>query len=229
MIGDIKVTSKDDKTADLNTPPSPEKLQEILEQDQDVMKHAERIRAQKGLAPQDDAEPLPADESVIQTLHNEVSTLKEQVIRAHAEVENVRKQAAKQVADANKFAVSQFAKDMVMVLENLIRALENIPEDKLVEDALLKTLFDGVDMTRREVIAVFDRFGITRLDPVGEPFDHNLHQAVAHVESTEQLPEHVLQVIQAGYVLKGRLLRPAMVVVAKAPQADVPEEPNQEE
>ena len=157
--------------------------------------------------------------SEIDTLKEEVATLKDQVLRNHAELENTRRRARRDVEEAGKYAVTTFARDLINVLENLHRAEDNIPLDQIETNELLKNIFDGVEITKRELLNVFDRHGITRIDPKGQTFDHNFHQAMMHVEDAENPANTVVQVLQAGYMLKDRLLRPALVGVSKAPQA----------
>lgn len=140
---------------------------------------------------------------------------KDQLLRAVAETENVRRRAARDVEETGKYAMSGFARDMITVAENLFLALNNIPEEARKEEGLLKTLSDGVDMTLRELLNAFEKHGIKRIDPLGEKFDHNRHQAVSQVEDPQKEPNTVLHVMQAGYVISDRLLRPAMVVVSK--------------
>ena len=144
-----------------------------------------------------------------------LAEMKDQLLRAVAETENVRRRAARDVEETGKYARSGFGRDMITVAENLFLALNNIPEEARKEEGLLKTLSDGVDMTLRELLNAFEKHGIKRIDPLGEKFDHNRHQAVSQVEDPQKEPNTVLHVMQAGYVISDRLLRPAMVVVSK--------------
>lgn len=148
-------------------------------------------------------------------LQEENAQLKDQLMRAVAETENVRRRAAKDVEDSRRYGQTAFARDMVSVLENLMRATTSVPEEAREENESLKNLAEGVDMTLKELIAAFEKQGITRIYPIGEVFDHNFHQAVSQVEDPEAEPNTVLQVLQAGYQMHDRLLQPAMVVVAK--------------
>lgn len=141
--------------------------------------------------------------------------MKDQLLRAVAEAENVRRRAARDVEETGKYAVSGFARDMITVAENLFLALDSVPEEARKEEGLLKSFADGVDMTLRELLNLFEKHGIQRINPIGEKFDHNRHQAVSQVEDPEKEPNTILHVMQAGYVLGDRLLRPAMVVVSK--------------
>lgn len=146
--------------------------------------------------------------------------MKDQLLRAVAETENVRRRAARDVEETGKYAVSGFARDMITVAENLFLALNSVPEEARKEEGLLKGLADGVEMTLRELLGAFGKHGIERIDPLGEKFDHNRHQAVSQVEDPTKEPNTVLHVMQAGYVINDRLLRPAMVVVSKKGEAE---------
>jgi molecular chaperone GrpE len=154
----------------------------------------------------------------------ELAEAKDRALRALAEVENIRRRAERERADAAKYGASNLAKDLVNVADNLRRALDSVPEGQ-AGDELMRTLLQGVAATERELLGAFERHGIRRLDPKGERFDHNLHQAMFEVENSGQLPGTVVQVLQPGYVMHDRLLRPAMVGVAKGgqkPPSDAP-------
>ncbi len=146
----------------------------------------------------------------------ELAKMKDTLIRTIAEMENLRKRTTKEVEDAKKYSITSFAKDMIAVLENLRRAEENIPVEEAENNELFKNINDGIIMTISELLNAFKKHGIERIDPMGEKFDHNLHQAIIQIPSNESEEGTILQVIQAGYVLRDRLLRPAMVGVAKA-------------
>ena len=158
-------------------------------------------------------QPAPPAEAEIVVLKAEIAALKDRMLRAAAEADNTRKRAAKDVEETSKYAVTAMAKDLVSVAENLYRALEAIPTERRNESDALQAVASGVDMTLKELLAVFEKHGIRRINPLGELFDHNFHQAVLQVEAPEQKPGTVAQVLQAGYVIHDRLLRPAMVSV----------------
>ncbi|MDX1974874.1 MAG: nucleotide exchange factor GrpE [Rickettsiales bacterium] len=158
-------------------------------------------------------------QSEVERLSEEVAKLRDQWARAAAEADNIRKRAQREIEDASKYAVSGFARDMVSVLENLKRASESIPVAQRTQNELLKTLGEGVDLTLNELLAVFDRYHIKRIYPLEQKFDHNLHQAVVQVERDDVEAGMVVQVVQAGYMLHDRLLRPAMVAVSKKPES----------
>lgn len=149
----------------------------------------------------------------------EIARLKDQLIRAVAETENVRKRAQRDLDEANKYAVSNFARHLVSVLENLQRATASIDDELRAQNPQVKNLAEGVEMTQRELLGVFDKFGIRRIDPKGEKFDHNLHQAMTQMEDDTVPPGTVLQVLQAGYTIHDRLLQPALVNVSKRGEA----------
>lgn len=155
------------------------------------------------------AEAVNQNQPNVAELEAKVAELKDVLMRAVADAENTRKRAQKEVEDANKYAAATFAKDLLNVSENLQRALDSVPADQ-------KVLFEGVELTKKELLSVFERRGIKRIEPqTGEKFDHNLHQAIAQVEDPKFEQGAIIQVVQAGYVIHDRLLRPAMVTVSK--------------
>jgi molecular chaperone GrpE len=160
-----------------------------------------------------DTEGRSADERLI-ALEAELAEQKDRLLRALAETENVRRRAQREREDTSKYAVTGFAKDLLSAADNLRRALDSIPEAE-VKDERTRSLLAGVAATERELLSVFERHGIRRIDPRGEPFDHNFHQAIFEVDRADQPAGTVVEVLQPGYVLHDRLLRPAMVGVAK--------------
>lgn len=157
-----------------------------------------------------------ANADPIAVLEAEVAELKDRLLRAAAEVENTRRRAKKDVEDASNYAVTKFARDLLDVGDNLRRALEAAGNDANADPAM-KTLIDGVEMTEKSLLKAFEQNGIEKLEPLGEKLDPNQHQAVFEMPNPAYPDGHVAQVMQAGYVLKGRLLRPAMVGVTKNP------------
>ncbi|PWC88667.1 molecular chaperone GrpE [Azospirillum sp. TSH100] len=158
-------------------------------------------------------------EDRVAKLEAEVASLKDQLLRAMAETENTRRRAQRDREDASKFAVSSFAKELVSVADNLRRALDAVPAEGREQDEMLKGLAVGVEATERQLFAAFDRAGIKKLDPAGEPFDPNFHQVMFEIENTGKAAGTVVQVLQPGYTIHGRLLREAMVGVAKGGDA----------
>ena len=145
--------------------------------------------------------------------------LKDQLLRALADAENARRRARKDVEDARAYAISRFAQDLLGVGDNLSRALESIPAERREGDEAVKAIADGIEMTAREFEAALARHGITRIDPLGEKFDYNLHQALFETDQTDKPDGTVVQVLQTGYRIGDRLLREAMVGVAKGGSA----------
>ena len=150
----------------------------------------------------------------VAALEAELAQQKDAHLRALAETENLRRRMVREREDAVRFASSNFARDLVAVADNLRRALESVPQDQL-DNELLKSLLEGVSATERELLNAFEKHGIRRISPLDEKFDHNFHQAIFEVENTGKPAGTVVQVLQPGYVQHDRLLRPAMVGVAK--------------
>jgi molecular chaperone GrpE len=161
----------------------------------------------------DESAPASPEERVA-AVEAELGDTKDRLLRALAETENVRRRFQREREDAQKYAISGFAKDLLTVVDNLRRALDAIPEAE-VSDPRTRSLLDGVAATERELLAAFERHGLTRIDPKGERFDHNFHQAIFEAERPGAPAGTVIEVLQPGYVLHDRLLRPAMVGVAK--------------
>jgi molecular chaperone GrpE len=144
----------------------------------------------------------------------DLEAAKQEVLYAKAETQNVRRRLEKDAADSRAYAATGFARDILSVSDNLSRALESIPAD-LREDEKLKGLVAGIEATAREIDKVFTAHGITRIAAMGLPLDPNQHQAMIEVPSADAEPGTIVQELQAGYMIKDRLLRPAMVAVAK--------------
>ena len=150
-------------------------------------------------------------------LRGDLDAAKQEVLYAKAETQNVRRRLEKDIADARTYAATGFARDMLSVADNLSRALDAIPQE-LREDERMSSLIAGIEATSRELDKVFGLNGITRIAATGLALDPNQHQAMLEVPSAEAEPGTVLQELQAGYMIKDRLLRPAMVAVAKKPE-----------
>ena len=172
-----------------------------------------------GEAPETSPAAISPEETIAK-LEAEVARLKDQLLRALAETENTRRRARREVEDTAKYAVANLAKDFLAAPDNLRRALDNIPADGRQSDELLDKLAAGVELVEREMHAILERHGIKRIDPLGQPFDHNFHQALFEVPTVDQPAGTVVQVLAPGYVIHDRLLRPAMVGVAKTPTED---------
>jgi molecular chaperone GrpE len=165
---------------------------------------------------------MQAASARIAQLEVEAAEFRDRWMRAEAETQNVRNRARREVDEARQFAVQAFARDVVEAAENLKRGLDSIPPQATGEPEIVGRLRDGFAGVERSFVGLLERNGIRRDDPVGALFDPNLHQAMAEQESTEHPPGTVLQAWSGAWTLNGRLLRPAMVVVAKAPPAELP-------
>ncbi|MBC2664705.1 nucleotide exchange factor GrpE [Novosphingobium flavum] len=161
-------------------------------------------------------ELLEKDADEAARLREELAAAQQEVLYAKAETQNVRRRLEKDVADTRAYAATSFARDILSVADNLARALGSIPAD-LREDEKFKNLVAGIEATGREIDKVFASHGITRIAALGLPLDPNQHQAMIELPSADAEPGTVLQELQAGYMIKDRLLRPAMVAVAKKP------------
>jgi molecular chaperone GrpE len=153
-------------------------------------------------------------------LGSEQESLKNKLLRVMADNENLRKRTEREVAAAKKYGPLSFARDLLASLDNLEKAVSLIPEDKNGMDETLKNILIGIEMTGREVASVFDKHGVSKIEPENEKFDYNLHQAMFEVPTDKVEPGIVVQVVQPGYQLHDRLLRPAMVGVSKASQSE---------
>ena len=160
--------------------------------------------------------PSLADEKIAR-LDADLAEAKDRLLRALAETENQRQRHQRERQDAQRYAAFEFARELLNVADNLRRAIDAVPE----ADSTARGVIEGVAATERELQAIFERHGIKRVDPkLGERFDHNLHEAMFEVPGAPQPPGTVAQVLQPGYVMHDRLLRPALVGIAKAPPAD---------
>ncbi|MFY0641134.1 MAG: nucleotide exchange factor GrpE [Bermanella sp.] len=171
--------------------------------------------AQEQVDAQATAEEEAADDLVAQ-LQAEVAQLKEEVLRAQAETQNVRRRAEADVEKAHKFSTEKFARELLSVVDNLDRAMAMSPDDEVV-----KPFLEGIEMTHKSFTDTLAKFSVEAINPEGHPFDPELHQAISMVDAPDAEPNTVLNVVQKGYTNHGRLLRPAMVVVSKAaPKVD---------
>lgn len=145
----------------------------------------------------------------------EVVKLKDLFIREKADSENLRKRFKKELEDAHKFAITNFAKALIEQVEDLFRALENVDQDACSTHKELKALFEGIEMIKNNMLKSFEDFGVRRIYPLNEQFNHEYHQAISQVVDNDKEPNTIVKVVQAGYSIKERLLRSAVVVVSK--------------
>ncbi len=167
---------------------------------------------EQGAAP-DELEQLHA---VVQALNAENAELKDQRLRALAELENTRRRAERERQDASQYAITRFARDMLQIADNFSRALAACPPDKReAADPQVKAVIEGVEVTERQLLATLENYGVKIIDTTDARFDPNLHQAVAEVPGEGKPAGAIVHVIQSGYTIGERLLRPAMVTVAR--------------
>jgi len=169
----------------------------------------------RGAGANDEALAPAAAGDALAEAQGETARLKDQLLRSLAEMENMRRRGERDREETAKYAITGFARDMLSVADNLRRALENIPADARATDEMLNTLAVGVEATERELMAIFERFGVRRIEPSGQIFDPHFHQAIAEVPGTGKPAGTVVETMRPGYVIHDRLLRPAMVAVAK--------------
>ncbi|AQT43777.1 molecular chaperone GrpE [Bartonella apihabitans] len=187
--------------------------------DRDALKRAadDFLKQRKEEAKAEVEDDQVADEGAdpVAAMQAENDELKDQVLRLAAEMENLRRRTARDVADARAYSVANFARDMLQVSDNLNRALQAIPDGAREKDTGLNALAEGVEMTERAMMAALERNGVKKLEPEGQKFDPNFHQAMFEIPNTDVPNNTVQQVVQAGYVIGDRVLRPAMVGVSK--------------
>jgi molecular chaperone GrpE len=164
-----------------------------------------------------DTDNAPATDPTQETaaLAKEVAELKDKVLRTLAEMENLRRRTEREIADSRTYAITGFARDLVGVSDNIRRALDAASDSGIVLEGPAKALVDGVELTERELLKVLEKNGVKRFDPKGAKFDPNLHQAMFEVPDANVPSGFVVQVIQPGYMIGDRVLRPALVGVSK--------------
>jgi molecular chaperone GrpE len=169
--------------------------------------------------PANDAAPEAAsapEADPIAVLEAEKADLKDKMLRLMADMENLRRRTEREIADARTYAVANFARDMLNVADNVRRAIESVPEEaRSTAEGPFKALIEGIDLTERDLLKNLERHGVKKLDPQGQKFDPNVHQAMFEIPNAEVPNGTVLQVVQSGYVIGERVLRPALVGVSK--------------
>lgn len=203
-----KFSENDIENRDLKNPADRDALKRAANDFLKQRKEEAKAEVEQDQVADEGADPVAAMEA-------ENEELKDQVLRLAAEMENLRRRTARDVADARAYSVANFARDMLQVSDNLNRALQAIPEGARENDAGLNALAEGVEMTERAMMAALERNGVKKIEPEGQKFDPNFHQAMFEIPNAEVPSNTVLQVVQAGYVIGDRVLRPAMVGVAK--------------
>lgn len=187
------------------------------EQDQEhVMAGEETTQADASAAESPEREESvetgePSPEQQVEALRQELAETREQALRTAAEAQNIRRRAEIDAENARKFAIERFARDLLPVVDNLERALASVD----TKDESMAAVLEGVELTHRSFTDMLERHNLKVINPEGEPFDPQLHEAISMVESPDAEPNSVIQVVQKGYTLNDRLLRAAMVVVSK--------------
>jgi len=183
---------------------------------------AAEAQASSGTDPAPAAPPDPLAEARRETVE-----FKDKLLRTLAEMENLRKRTEREIADARMYGIAGFAREVLAVADNMHRALEAAgPELRESADAKVKALIEGVELTERELLKALEKHDVKKFSPQGEKFDPNVHQAMFEIEHPDVPPGHVAQVMQAGYMIGERVLRPAMVGVAKAAKPQPASQPS---
>ena len=183
----------------------------------------EEIDSEDLTADEIDSGPEDTTKETVEALEEQVSELKDQLLRSVAELDNYRKRAEREKEQLRKFGIANFAKDLLSAADNLRRAVESGPSDLEGADESVKNLIVGVEMTEKELLNALEKNGVRKIDPTGEKFDYNFHQAMFEVETDKEEPGIVMQVLQPGYAIEDRVLRAAMVGVSKSDTSDQPE------
>ena len=183
-------------------------------EEQDLENPTLEKEAQVSEEPKDQEEAEISPEDLIEKLNEEITSLKDQRLRAIAELENFRKRAEKDQSDALKYGISNFAKEIINIRDNIERAQSSISDEAKNNEAI-KSVIEGIDLIAQSVVSTFEKIGIKKIESLNEKFDHNLHQAMMEIENEELEPGTIVQELIPGYTLHDRLLRPAMVGVSK--------------
>ena len=184
------------------------------EEEQDLENPTSEKEEQVSESPKEKEEEVISPEDLIEKLNEEITGLKDQRLRAIAELENFRKRAEKDQSDALKYGISNFAKEIINIRDNIERAQSSISEEAKNNEAI-KSVIEGIDLIAQSVVSTFEKIGIKKIESLNEKFDHNLHQAMMEIENDDLEPGTIVQELIPGYTLHDRLLRPAMVGVSK--------------
>ena len=180
---------------------------------------AETARASSEAAEQEPSKPAPAPqpnaEEQIAKLEADLAEARDRMLRALAETENVRRRLEREREDTARYAISRFAGDTLSVADNLRRALDAVPATAVEKDEFLAKLVDGVSATEKNLLSVLEKNGVKKLDPLGQKFDPNFHEVLFEMDAPDKPAGTVVQVLEAGYTIGDRLLRPARVAAAK--------------
>ena len=188
-------------------------------EDQNLENPTSEKEEQVSEEPKDQEEAEISPEDLVEKLNEEITSLKDQRLRAIAELENFRKRAEKDQSDALKYGISNFAKEIINIRDNIERAQSSISDEAKNNEAI-KSVIEGIDLIAQSVVSTFEKIGIKKIESLNEKFDHNLHQAMMEIENEELEPGTIVQELIPGYTLHDRLLRPAMVGVSKKSKKD---------
>ena len=182
------------------------------EADEDQAKLADSAKAETPSTSADPGLEVGAD---LSALLMENAEMRDRLLRTMADMENLRRRTEREKTDTARYAISNFARDVLTVGDNLKRTIDHVPAEAAAQDPALKSFLEGVELTERELLNVLERHGVTRIEPLGARFDPNCHQAMYEVPNPDVPEGTVVDVMQAGYVIGDRCLRPALVAVAK--------------
>jgi len=194
-----------------------EENKKIDEHQKEESNDAEELKKENTYENPSESDTPTSDEDIILKLNEEISDLKDQRLRAIAELENFRKRAEKDQSDALKYGVTNFAKEIINIKDNIERAQSSISDEVRTNEAV-KSVVEGLDLIAQATVSTFEKIGIKKVESINQKFDHNLHQAMMEIEKDEIEPGTIVQEILPGYTLHDRLLRPAMVGVSKNTQ-----------
>ena len=186
-------------------------------------RQANEDQANPANADTQNADPAALASAELEVLITENADMRDRLLRTMADMENLRRRTEREKSDTARYGITNFARDVLTVGDNLRRTIEHLPADAASQDPALKSFLEGVELTERELLNVLERHGVTRIEPLGQRFDPNSHQAMFEVEDPSVPEGTVANVMQAGYVIGDRCLRPALVAVAKGgPKANAP-------
>jgi molecular chaperone GrpE len=181
------------------------------EADEDQAKPADSLKAEAPTS----ADPESAVGSDLDTLLTENAEMRDRLLRTMADMENLRRRTEREKSDTARYAISNFARDVLTVGDNLKRTIEHVPAEAAAGDPALKSFLEGVELTERELLNALERHGVSRIEPLGQRFDPNCHQAMFEVDNPDVPEGTVVDVMQQGYMIGDRCLRPALVAVSK--------------
>ena len=203
-----------DKGPSADEPVEEVRISDAAQQKAEELETVEEEASPAGEAPAEDG-PSP---------EQQVAELKDRLLRALADVENTRRRSEREIEETRKYAASNLAKDLLSVPDNLRRAVDSVGDDLRTGSESVRNLVLGIELVEKELLGAFERHGIVKIEPLGQKFDHNYHQAMYEIPTADQPAGTVVEVLQPGYVMRERLLRPAMVAVAKGAAPEAPPE-----